>query len=131
MPFDLTTLLGCTVRDARVCELSEYFEESPAATERDKELGGRYYLQFFHSGFSLLLNGTDVVETAHIFTNPHFDYQVCTGTLPFDLDSRTTQAEARDLFGPPTIAGGPFTISCLRRKFAIGIVGITGSIAFI
>jgi hypothetical protein len=107
MAFDLTIILGCSLRDPQVRALFEYFEETPEATERDEELGGRHYLQFFSSGFSLLLSGADIIETVHIYTRPNPPYRACTNALPFDLSAHTTQAEARDLFGPPTTAGGP------------------------
>lgn len=115
MPFDLTTVLGCFVRDARLRELIQFCEEQPQATEREPELEGRYYLEFPHSGFSLLLTGNDVVQTIHVHTRPDEPYHAYLDELPFGLSADTTQAEARELFGPPNSSGGPVSLALLSK----------------
>jgi hypothetical protein len=107
MPFDFSDVLGCSIRDARLRELFEFSEEMPQPTERYVEWEGRYFMEFPRSGFSLLLTGADIVETVHIYTQSDSEYHAYFDTLPFDLSANTSQAEARDLFGPPTLTGGP------------------------
>jgi hypothetical protein len=107
MAFDLSTLLGCSVRDSRLRDVSEYFEEAPAVSERETDVDDRYYLEFFRSGFSLLVSSADTIDAIHIHTQPDDEYHVCTDALPFGLTCNTTQAQARELFGPPTTVGGP------------------------
>ncbi len=107
MPFDISTVLGCFVRDARLRQLIEFCEEQPHGTAREPESEGRYYLEFPHSGFSLLLTGKDIVDTIHIHTRATGLYHAFHDELPFGLTADTTQAQARELFGPPTSSGGP------------------------
>ena len=107
MRFDLTNLLGRSVTSSEARSLLEYFEEAPVVGERDEELDGRYYIEFLRSGFSLLVTGSDAIQTVHIHLVPAGEYAPCTHAVPFDLSASTTQSEARDLFGQPSAAGGP------------------------
>src|SRR5579871_3182103 len=101
MTFDLATALGCSVNDTRLRQLFEFCEEQPQPTEREPDLGGSYYIKFPRSGFSLLLTGTDRIEAVHVHTRPDGNYHAFLDELPFGLTAETTQAAARDLFGPP------------------------------
>ena len=107
MPFDFTTILGCSTRDTRLRELLEFCEEAPRLTDREPELGDRYYIEFPGSGFSLLLTGADIVGAIHIYAHPNGEYHAFLDELPFGIAPNTTQAEAHVLFGPPTRTGGP------------------------
>ena len=107
MRFDLTSLLGRSVTSSEARILLEYFEETPVVSERDEELDGRYYIEFLRSGFSLLVTGSNTVQTVHIYLMPEGEYAPCIHAVPFDLCASTTQSEARDLFGHPSAAGGP------------------------
>jgi hypothetical protein len=105
--FDLTTVLGRSVRDAQLRVLCEFCEEQPVPTERAPELDDGYYLEFPRSGFSLLLTGNDIVETVHIRTRSDGEYHAFFDALPFALTADTTQMRARELFGLPSRWGGP------------------------
>ena len=107
MRFDLTSLLGRSVTSFEARALVEYFEDIPVVGERDEELGGRYYIEFFRSGLSLLVTGSNTVQTVHIYLVPEGGYTPCTHAVPFDLSASTTRSAARGLFGPPSTAGGP------------------------
>ena len=107
MSFDLTDALGCSIRGAKFRDLLEFCEEQPRPSKPYSEWEGRYYLEFPRSGFSLLLTSADIVDTIHIHTRSEGEYHAYLDALPFDLTANTTQSEARDLFGPPTLSGGP------------------------
>ena len=107
MPFDLTSVLGCAASDERLRDLLLYFEEQPRPSEREPEMDDCYYLSFPNSGFSLLLTGEDTVHTVHLYVLCDSDHRAFTDELPFALTGDTSQAQARNLFGPPSCCGGP------------------------
>ena len=107
MPYDFTRMLGLPIRDSELRNLMEYFEEKPKSSEPDPELDGRYYIEFPLSGFSLLVSGTGITDTVHIYTRSSIEYHAFSDALPFGLTPTTTQTETRKLFGPPSLSGGP------------------------
>ena len=54
-----------------------------------------------------MLDESDRITCIHIHTLPDDGYEICTDSLPLDFSAQTTQAEARELLGPPTTEGGP------------------------
>ena len=106
MPFDLTTVLGHSVREPEVTQLIEYFEEKPHFLG-PADPGDCYCVQFRQSGFFLDVNGADIVYGVTILTRAHGYYHACTDGLPFGLTEQSTRTEARKLFGPPTHEDGP------------------------
>jgi hypothetical protein len=104
--FDLTTILGCSVRDARVRQLLEFFEEVPQQ-HAERYPGGDYYLEFPQTGFSLLINASDVITTIHVYTQPNGAYAAYRYELPLGAVAHMSQVEARALLCPPSKFGGP------------------------
>ena len=107
MTFDLVSVLGRAASDARLRELLLYFEEQPIPSEREPDMENRYYLSFPSSGFSLLPTNEDTVYAVHLYVLSDGDHRAFTDQLPFALTVDTSQAQARDLFGPPSYCGGP------------------------
>ena len=105
MDFDLATILGCSVRDARVQQLLEFFEETPEPTER--YASGFYYLQFRQTGFSLLVNESESITTIHVHTRSDGEYAAYAHELPLGAEAHMSQVEARALLCPPSKSGGP------------------------
>ena len=103
--FDLTKILGCTVRDARVQQLMEFCEEAPELSERSAL--GYYNLLFRQTGFSLLIDASDVITTIHVRTRADAEYAAYPYELPLGVAAHMTQSEARALLCPPTKSGGP------------------------
>lgn len=111
MTFDLTSLIGLPVHQPDLHKLMLLCEERPIRGTPELVLAGRYDLAFPRSVFSVLIAGTGIVDTIHVYTFARDGYEKFFTALPFDLVVVTTQKEARDLFGPPTISGGPVTPS--------------------
>ena len=103
--FDLTTILGCSVRDSRVQQLLEFFEEAPQPTERYPT--GDYYLEFRQTGFSLHIDASGSITTIHVHTQPDDEYAAYRYELPLGAEAHMSQVEARALLCPPSKSGGP------------------------
>jgi len=103
--FDLTTILGCKVREAPVQLFLQFCEEAPEPTERCPSRC--YYLQFRQTGLSLLINESDIITTIHVYTQPNDGYTAYAHELPLGALARMTQAEARALLCTPSKSGGP------------------------
>jgi hypothetical protein len=107
MSLDLSSVLGTSVHDTGVRRLIEFAEEAPTATERDADLGGRYYLEFPQTGFSVLVDGYDIVQTLHLHTTNREYSHPFPYDLPHGITSSTTRDDARRELGPPYQSGGP------------------------
>ena len=103
---DLTRYLGQPAESA-AARLAEAFGELPEATERRGVYVEDYYFNFLASGFSLLLDPTDVVEAVFVYPVVHSRFQPFAPPLPHGVVATTTQTSARAEFGPPVRAGGP------------------------
>jgi hypothetical protein len=103
--FDLTTILGCKVHEVGVQRFIEFCEEAPTPTERFPS--GFYYLQFWQTGVSLLVNASGIVTSIHIHSQPDSEYVAYPYALPLGATAGTTQVEARLLLCPPSQSGGP------------------------
>jgi hypothetical protein len=106
MPFDLTTVLGRSVRDPEATQLIEYFEENPRSPGR-AEAEDSYFVPFKQSGFCLGITAAGVIYDVRIYAQARGYYQACTDGLPFGLTYQSTRAEARKLFGSPACEDGP------------------------
>ena len=93
------------MRDARVQQLLEFCEESPEPTER--YASGFYFLQFRQTGFSLLIDASDVVTTIHVHVQSDDEYAAYRHELPLGVAAHMSQVEARALLCPPSKSGGP------------------------
>jgi hypothetical protein len=111
MDIGLESLLGCSVHDQKLKDVALLLEDKPRRSRRHREFDDAYYISFYRTGVSLLVDAKSEITCILIGTLPRLGsfYSPYPYELPRGLAANMSRDTVRSLLGMPSKFGGPGT----------------------